>query len=166
MNVAAKYLQEIRVADVMTRDVLTVSEHATMPEASQLLTTAGVTGAPVVNEFGHCVGVISNYDFMRRDRPRGGSCGNGVMAEESLLTSEDLNQRYWTEFGAEDLVESYMSRAPQTISAKLSLLDAAEYMLGSHIHRLVVVDVSSRPAGVISTFDVLKAVVAHSSCDL
>ncbi|MEQ8211522.1 MAG: CBS domain-containing protein [Lacipirellulaceae bacterium] len=159
MNVAARHLQEIPVSDAMSRELVTLPVHATMSEASQLLIKAGVTGAPVVDEFDHCVGVLSDYDFMRRERPREGWCGVAMHPDDSSETTEVRDQRYWAEFGAEDLVDQFMSRAPQTVDLNLSLLDAAEYMIGSHIHRLIVIDENSRPVGIVSTFDILKAIV-------
>lgn len=162
MNVAARHLEEISIGDAMSREVVTLPVHATMSEASQILIKAGVTGAPVVDEFDHCVGVLSDYDFMRRDRPREGWCGVAMDPDGSSETAEARDQRYWVEFGAEDLVDRFMNKAPQTISEKLSLLDAAEYMIGSHIHRLIVVDENSRPVGIVSTFDVLKAIAMPS----
>lgn len=157
MNAAAKYLQGLKISDVMTRDVVTISYHATMAEAAQLMVKQGVSGVPVVNEFGVCVGVLSQADFAKRDRNEHSS----LEGDEYLLSRSDGLHCLQIEFVADDSVQSHMSQAPQSISATLSLLDAAEYLLGSHIHRLVVVDEGARPIGVVSTMDILQAIVSE-----
>src|SRR6185436_6469452 len=61
-------LSTLRVRDVMHTEVATVTTHQTMAEASEILATHEISGAPVVDDKGHCVGVLSTTDFMRRER--------------------------------------------------------------------------------------------------
>ena len=52
-----------------------------------------------------------------------------------------------------------MSEAVQSIDPGASLLIAARMMCAEHIHRLLVIDDSQQPVGVVSTMDIIAAMV-------
>jgi CBS domain-containing protein len=49
----------------MSRDVVTVPREMSLQQAARVLRRAGVSGAPVVDGQGRCVGVLSAADFLR-----------------------------------------------------------------------------------------------------
>ncbi len=57
-------LQDLKAEEVMSRDILTLPVRASLWEAAALLRGAQITGAPVVDEQGRCVGVLSAVDVM------------------------------------------------------------------------------------------------------
>src|SRR5260370_10548324 len=65
MHVLAKPFATLTAADLMTRDVVAIPEHMSLRTAARLLAGAQVTGAPVIDENGACVGVLSGSDFVR-----------------------------------------------------------------------------------------------------
>jgi CBS-domain-containing membrane protein len=159
MNTSLERLQTIRVADAMSRDVVTVSANATLAEAARLLTQHEVSGVPVTDELGQCVGVLSAADFVKKEQAQEGSSGLKTLASEHMLVRDEGSGAFEIEHVAENLVKEFMSSAPQTIVAEQSLIDAAKYMLGEHIHRLIVVDKQASIMGVISALDILAALV-------
>src|SRR5262245_17310804 len=68
MNTATKPLLTLTAADLMTRDLLVISEDIPMRRAAELLLSHQISGAPVVDLAGKLVGVISTTDFMRVSR--------------------------------------------------------------------------------------------------
>jgi CBS domain-containing protein len=52
-------MAQVRAQDIMTRDVKTVRADAPLREAAELFTTHGISGAPVVDETGNVVGMVS-----------------------------------------------------------------------------------------------------------
>ncbi|HEY3302699.1 MAG TPA: CBS domain-containing protein [Candidatus Binatia bacterium] len=50
--------------NIMTKEVVTVSAAATVTEAARILTQQQLSGAPVVNEHGQIVGVVSETDIV------------------------------------------------------------------------------------------------------
>ena len=66
MNSAIERLLSLRVCDVMSSTVVEVSVNASLAEAAALLVDNNVSGAPVVDESGRCVGVLSSTDFVVR----------------------------------------------------------------------------------------------------
>lgn len=57
-------LQSLRVRDVMSRDLLTLPEHASISEAIERMNTRCVRRAPIVNEGGDLVGIVSFDDLL------------------------------------------------------------------------------------------------------
>lgn len=54
----------LRVADIMASPVHTVSRHQTLAQLRQLLADKGVHSAPVVDEEGHAVGIVTSSDLL------------------------------------------------------------------------------------------------------
>src|SRR5262245_63361934 len=72
---AARPLLGLTAAELMTAPVMTMAEEMSLSEAARLLCGAHISGAPVVDAEGRCVGVLSSGDFVtsqRRHRQRAG----------------------------------------------------------------------------------------------
>jgi CBS-domain-containing membrane protein len=61
----------LTAAEVMSRDVVAIPQHISLRAAAHILANAHVTGAPVIDHDGVCVGVISSTDFVRRAEEEG-----------------------------------------------------------------------------------------------
>src|SRR5687768_18496227 len=124
---------DLRVADLMTIDPITVELEATIEVAEELMRRHRVSGLPVVDRAGRLIGVISQTDILYLDVP----------AVRALIRNRERGVR----------VHEVMSAPPVTIDASASIQDAAIRMHTEHIHRLVAVDEHGRPVGVISAMD-------------
>ena len=159
MNSAIERLLNLRVGDVMTRSVVQIPAHQTMGAAAQLMIDHEISGAPVVDEEGRCAGILSGFDFAARERigckreevPRGNA--------EHVLVCDVPGQPYHIEDFSEDMVSNHMSSAVQTINPSAALLQAARIMCAEHIHRLVVLDEHRHPLGIVSSLDIIAALV-------
>jgi CBS domain-containing protein len=60
---------DLRVADLMTIDPITVGMDATIEVAEELMRQHRVTGLPVVDDAGRLIGVISQTDILYLDVP-------------------------------------------------------------------------------------------------
>ena len=130
MHRAYDRLRTLKVADVMARQVVTVSPDQALEAATELFVTKDVSSAPVVDDRQRCVGVLSAVDFLRR----GSSLADGTVAE-------------------------LMSPGARTVGLHESLFKAAQLMCAKHIHRLPVVGENARVVGVISTMDIVAAML-------
>lgn len=162
MNTPSESLAKLRVADVMQRPVTTISVHATMAEAARVLCEHNISGAPVVNEWGRCVGVLSARDFTRRDQDDQGASRLPHHESEFVLCHDQFRGPMQIHYVPEDSVEQHMTASTQTIDREASLLEAARYMTEGHVSRLVVLDEGSQPVGVVGALDLLAAWVRSS----
>jgi len=58
-------VSKIKVADIMTRDVVTVHQDWTVEEAADLMLARKISGAPVVDDQGRLCGVITQTDLFK-----------------------------------------------------------------------------------------------------
>jgi nucleotide-binding universal stress UspA family protein/CBS domain-containing protein len=65
MTTRNKPFLALTAGDLMTGPVEAIRQDRTLREAAEVLRRADVTGAPVVDEEGRCVGVLSRSDFVR-----------------------------------------------------------------------------------------------------
>lgn len=132
-------LTEDLVRDLMTRDPIVVGADTPLPEVADLLEGSDVSGVPVIDTSGDCIGVISRTDLMR------------------ARATDDLWAR-WPGLVARHL----MTHPALTVSADTPVPDAIRRMEAEHVHRLVVVaDDGTTPIGVISTTDIVRAMTGR-----
>ena len=132
-------LRNLLVSHAMARNVVTVREDQLLVEVAEGLFDKGITGAPVVNAHGKCVGMITSVDFMRRQ---------GTETGDTLWTAP-----------ANEGVGHLMTRGVRTILDDAPLLEAARLMCEKHIHRLPVTDAEGQLVGILTSLDVVAALV-------
>ena len=160
-------------ADVMTRDVLTLAPGMTVEQAAERLVQRGVSGAPVVDERGRLIGILSESDILRQLK---------------RIAEETLGKRYLTsrvhsldllaflgerEHAAVDAVYRQLraSRVSDVMTAHVhgvaptdSLESVAAAMIEHDVNRLPVVDLD-RVVGIITRAD-LARVLATGRADV
>lgn len=156
MNSAIERLLSLRVADVMTDSPVQLSSNASMAEAAKMLQKHRISGAPVADDHGQCVGVLSAIDFVAQMLTV--SLG-GVDGDAGVLVQDSPGEPYHVETVEADAVRNYMTPEVQSISKESPILDAARIMCSSHIHRLLVLDDQKRSIGVVSSLDLVAAMV-------
>ena len=152
---APKPLLTLTAADLMSWPAVVIPEDMSLHGAARMLSHAQVSGAPVVDGEGRCVGVLSATDFVhlaeRVQRP----------APRPPHRPDQFNFPWQLAehpaFGPES-VHEYMTADPVMVSPEAPLGELAQRMLDAHIHRVVVVDAVRRPLGVVSSTDILAAV--------
>ncbi len=132
-------MDELRVADCMTRDPITVDPRTTLPIAYQLMRINNVRRLPVVDEDGRLLGIVTMGD-VREARPK----------EAEGLSSWELHLRT-----ASLEVREFMTPGPITVGPEDSLRKAAQLMLDHKVGGLPVVE-EGRVVGIITVSDILR----------
>lgn len=156
MTTILNRLETLRVRDVMTREVVTVGADSTRKAAAQRLIACELSGAPVVDAQARCVGIVSATDFLRYVAEH--ECDEPVFAGAAHEIDRAAGGVLCAA-PAMDAVRSLMTSAVQTVSADASLLVAARQMCAAHLHRLPVLDAQGRPSGMLTSLDIVAAVV-------
>jgi CBS-domain-containing membrane protein len=135
-STAIDRLRSLSVADAMAPHAFSVSAAHTLAEAARIFAQRHITWAPVVDENERCVGVFSVADLLK---PK----------DNAEIPS----------FDSDEPVTAFMTAKIYTTTPDSLLLDAAAMMSDRHIHRLPVVARDGRLQGVISTMDVVAALL-------
>jgi len=149
MNVAktrkllpALTLQAETAEELMVPNPISLRAEADVAEATMLFTEKGITAAPVIDEAGRPIGVISRSDLLihqcEQEKQRLGLDEEGL-AKQTQSTVADL------------MTPAVFAVAPDT-----PVRQVISDMIGLHVHRLFVVDEAGVLVGVITTMDVLK----------
>lgn len=122
------------VADIMAIELVTFSPDTFIHKAILVLLDRRLSGAPVIDETGRLVGVLSKKDCLK----------------------VALSSSYHQDWGG--TVQEYMSTDVTTLDADIELVSAAEFFLESSYRRFPVMR-DGRLVGQISRTDVLRALV-------
>jgi CBS-domain-containing membrane protein len=155
---ATKPLLQRTAADLMSRDVITIPWQMSLRAAARQLAEAQVSGAPVTDEQGRCVGVLSATDLVRW-------LGRGEQASRCYFHASLCFCCDWGILDIDvlppDAVARYMTADVVTARPDTPVGQLARQMLDAHIHRVIVTDNAGRPVGVVSTTDILAAVAGE-----
>jgi CBS domain-containing protein len=127
------------VQQVMTPDPITIRFDESLSVAARLLEENEISGVPVVDDNGSLMGVLSESDLVR------------ARATEHLWSR-------WPGLSVRHLMHTPVLTADRA----MTLEEAAVMMERAHVHRLIVVaDDQQTPVGIISTSDIVRAMVGE-----
>ena len=148
----------LTVADIMDAETPTVAPEDTVESVLRLMRDHELSGVPVVNAGGRCVGIITEADLIMTGEdadlhlPHYFELFGGLVILPRSLEHFEERLRKATAALARDL----MTEDPVTIDAGASVEDAARLISRSKHNRLPVVE-HGRLAGVVTRVDVLEA---------
>jgi CBS domain-containing protein len=148
-------------AELMTPNPWSIRANATVKEAMAMLSDRGVSAAPVIDEAGRPVGVVSNSDLIVHERERLDCLERRpeFYDPETLRTpqGERLPERgFQTVQVDRTLVKDVMTPIVFSVPPEASAAKVVEEMRSLHVHRLFVVDHEGVLIGVVSTVDILN----------
>lgn len=130
----------MKASDLMTRDVVTLAEDATLGDAIVALSEHGVRHLPVVRGK-KPIGVISDRDLRRLEGAMASDVGSPMAGADRF----------------EAPVSSILDGEPITVFADATVPEVIDTMLHSHVGAVLVIDTRGSLVGIISTVDVLRA---------
>lgn len=146
----------MKVCDLMTSEVATVTPAMSLRDAAALLVAKGISGVPVLNTENEVVGVLSEADIVVK---AGGEVARNRLLGWLLDPNLDLDDKIRAE-----TVDDAMTAPPVTISSKRPVHEAARLMVAENVNRLPVVD-NGRLVGIVSRADIVR-VFTRSDAEL
>jgi len=142
-------------AELMTANPLSLREDATLREAIAFLVDRGISGAPVIDEAGRPVGVLSQTDVLIHDREE-----VEHLSGTDIEFGTPLPRHWWNEFQIERVdttpVRDLMTPAVFCVSADTPAASVIEQMRELNVHRLFVVDDAGVLVGVVTAMDIVR----------
>jgi CBS domain-containing protein len=145
---ATKSLLTLTAADLMISPVVTIPEGTSLLDAARLLSRSGITGAPVVNPAGRCIGVLSSSDFVTRAGEEG----------EEVSFIAPWGEMICIEDAPDKEIRHYMTVQPVTVLPTTPIGELARRMVDARIHRVLVAEEANQPCGIVTSIDVVAAV--------
>ncbi len=157
-------------ADLMTPNLVSLLETATAREAACFLTERGISAAPVINEAGAPVGVLSQTDLVVHAREKINALTRGEGYVEDFSEFAEVPGEpggVWNHLKVERVDDAALVRDLMTPTVFTVRLDApsarvVEDMLALRVHRLFVVDDGGVLVGVVTATDVLRRLAPAS----
>jgi CBS domain-containing protein len=153
--------------DLMTPNPVSIQADASLKEAVAFLTDKGFSAAPVIDEAGRPVGVLSRADILVHDREKVEYVPTAAECWEKDDWNERSGERLGNDFQVENVdrtrVSDVMTPIVFSVTPKASAGKVVADMLGLKIHRLFVVDDVGILIGVISALDVLRHLLPEQS---
>lgn len=126
-------MRPIAVKDIMAKKLVTFKPDTKVIAAIQILIKNRFSGAPVVNDKGELIGILSEMDCM-----------------ETVI-----HNSYYSESGG--FVRDFMTTELTTVNPEMGIVDLAQFFQKKHFRRLPVVK-NGKLVGQVSRRDVLKAI--------
>jgi CBS domain-containing protein len=127
-----------RVATVMSHPPITATPGESLAVAAARMAKAGVKRLPVVDEHGKLVGVLARIDVLKQVADAQTRRGKKPLLPDAGRVVQDV-----------------MTRDIPAVSADADLAQLVNAFVAADTHRLIVVDPSGRPLGLVSDADVV-----------
>ncbi len=146
------------VREIMTTPPVTLKMDMTLLDATTVLAKNVISGAPVVDDKDHIIGILSEHDVLTYalEKEGLGLCAPTLLFTalpfERMMRDEDLCRRYMSI--GDSLVEDVMNEEVVTIDPEQTIEEALETMIRFGFNRLPVVK-DGHLMGMVARQDIL-----------
>jgi CBS domain-containing protein len=152
----------VTARDIMRTDVVTVDYAAPLSDVERTLSEHRISGAPVTDEAGHIIGIVSLKDLIERyaeepeSHPRRGAGFFHLSSEEML---EDDFESFEIPAESEETAQDVMTAQIYSVEATAGLQEIATIMTRHNVHRVLVQE-DGKYVGLITTMEILDSLSA------
>lgn len=143
----------MKVADVMTEDVLTMTPETTWTQAARLMLDRHQPAMPVVDVYGKLVGLISEKDLFRGLFP---SYKHFSITPHAYLDFDEMER------DARDVkdrkIEILMDKSPLTTTRDTPVLKVGALMVASGTHHVPVMD-GGKVVGMVTRHEIYRRIL-------
>lgn len=147
----------MKAKEVMNREVVSVRRETTVRELAALFSERNISSAPVLDDGGALIGIVSESDLVAQDKnlhiPTVVSIFDWVIYLESDKRFEKELQK-WT---GQTVGDIYTDRV-FTVGPETPLSDVADLMSRERVHLVPVVD-DHKVLGVIARMDLIRSMI-------
>lgn len=147
----------MKVKEIMTREVVSVSPDAYAKEALDLLFKMNISGLPVIENQKKLVGMFTEKEVISYVLPSYIEKVGRFIYDENPKSTKRKFQNL-----AKITVVQLMRKDVVTVSEEATLCEVARIMLTQKARRLPVLDKSGKVVGIVARGDIIKALVKEA----
>jgi predicted transcriptional regulator len=144
-----------KVADVMTREVITVTPETTLRDLAKILAEKNLNGAPVVDDDGEVIGVVCESDLVNQNKPL--HIPTVFVILDSIIPMENpwRLQKEFKRITATTVGDIY-SKPPVCVEPDTDVAEVARIMSHKNLHTIPVLE-RGKLVGVVGKGDVIRS---------
>ncbi|KAB2891542.1 MAG: CBS domain-containing protein [Desulfobulbaceae bacterium] len=143
-------------ADIMTKEVITVSLTTTVQELAKILATHDISGAPVVDEQGGIIGVVTESDLIDQNKKVHIPTVVSILDSFFFLENPDKMEQEMRKIAGSTVADIYSSPA-RSVTLNTPIDEIATIMAEKGIHTLPVVE-DGKLCGIIGKKDIIRSI--------
>jgi CBS domain-containing protein len=147
----------LKAKDIMTKDIITVTEDTPVAELAKLLTSNNISGAPVLNADNKVIAVVTESDLIDQSKKLHIPTVVTILDSVFYLENPDKMEAEMKKI-AGTKVSEICSELPKTVSPDTQLDEIATIMAEGNIHTLPVID-GEKLVGIIGKKDIIKTLI-------
>lgn len=146
--------EQMRVRDLMTTDVATVSPETSLEDAATVLLARRISGLPVIDAESKLIGIVTEADFLTA---MGIPCHHP--AHNLWQTLESMFKHQPKAVKTPTSIAEIMNKQVITINDNSTLHEVIDTMKQHHIKRLVVTDDKQKVQGIITRSNLVQVLL-------
>ncbi|HTY24861.1 MAG TPA: CBS domain-containing protein [Desulfomonilaceae bacterium] len=146
-----------KVADVMTRNVVTVTPETPLRNLAEVLSQKNINGVPVVDDEGDVIGVVCESDLVEHNKPLHIPTVFVILDSIIPLESPWRMQKEFKRLTA-TTVGDILSKPAVCVDPETDISEVARIMSEQKIHTIPVVD-HGKLVGVVGKGDVIRSLI-------
>jgi len=140
--------------DIMTKEVITVLEDATIQAVGKLFVEKNISGVPVVDEEGKLKGILSEGDLVYQQKPINPPLFINLF--DSVIQLD--RKEFWEDVNkiAARTAGELMTKTVITADENATVEELAKLMINKKVNRIPIVNAANQVIGLVSRHDNVK----------
>lgn len=149
----------LTVADVMTKEVISVTKETSIRELAELFAKHRISSAPVVDADGDLLGVVTESDLIEQDKNLHIPTVISLFDWVIYLESEKKFERELQKMTGQTVGDIFMTDV-ETVTPATPLSTVADLMSSRKLHALPVVE-GKKVVGMVARIDLIRTMIGQ-----
>jgi CBS-domain-containing membrane protein len=147
----------LTAGDVMTRDVITVKKETTIRELAELFARHRISSAPVVDESGDMIGIVTETDLIEQNKSLHIPTVISLFDWVIYLESDKKFERELKKMTGQTVADIY-TQSVKTVTNATPISDVADIMSSGKIHAIPVLE-GKKVIGIVARIDLIRTMI-------
>jgi len=148
----------LTVGEIMTKEVITVKKTTTIRELAALITKHRIGSAPVVDDQGNLIGIVTESDLIEQDKSLHIPTVISLFDWVIYLESDKKFEKELKKVTGQTVADIYTEQV-ETVAPTTPVNEVADLMSRKKIHTLPVV-AGNKLVGIVSRIDLIKTMIS------